>query len=205
MDLSKIPLYKVLEENKKEDRIYSTSIPGLYYIDTIIHEDERGFYREIAVLPDLDKARQEKFEVKQLNHSNSKQNVVRGIHAEDWNKLITVTQGVCLCVLSDIKPDSPTFLQKEYFLLGYGKNEPLPGSIFVTKGIGNAFITVEGPSEYIYAVDKLYRDRDKSGDVAISLFDPGLDIKWPIEQDQMIFSDRDKNFTTLRKLYPNKF
>lgn len=205
MDFSKIQLYQTKEGNKIEDRVYRTLISGLFYIDTTVHSDERGFYREIAVIPDLDKARGEKFNTKQLNHSNSNKNVIRGIHAENWNKLITVTHGVCLCVLSDIRPNSPTFLHKEYFLLGYGQNNPLPGSIFVTNGIGNAFITIEGPSEYIYAVDELYRERDKSGDVAISLFDPDLAIKWPIDQSQMIISDRDKNSVSLRTLYPDKF
>lgn len=205
MDLSKNPLYTPTEENKLGDRIYKTSISGLFYVGTQVFDDNRGFYREVAIIPDLDAVRGEKFEVKQLNHSNSNQNVIRGIHAENWNKLITVTHGVCLCVLVDIRPESPTFLQKEYVLLGYGGNNPLPGSIFVTCGIGNSFITLEGPSEYIYAVDALYRQRDKSGDVAISLFDPDIAIKWPIPQDQMIFSDRDKNSILLREKYPEKF
>lgn len=205
MDLKNLSLYTVNESQKVADRIYKTGIEGLFYVDTIVHADDRGFYREIAVTPDLDTARGEQFEIKQLNHSNSKQNVVRGIHAEDWNKLITVTHGVCLCVLVDIRPNSSTFLQKEHILLGYGGNNPLPGSIFVTRGIGNSFLTVEGPSEYVYAVDALYRTRDKSNDVAISLFDPDLAIKWPIAEKDMIFSDRDKNSITIREKYPEKF
>lgn len=205
MDLSNIPLFSVSEENKIGERIYKTKIDGLYYISTEVFSDNRGFYREIAIVPDLDKVRGEKFEVKQLNHSNSNQNVIRGIHAENWNKLITVTHGVCLCVLSDIRPKSPTFLEKEYFLLGYGAQNPLPGAIFVTNGIGNSFLTVEGESEYFYAVDALYRERDKSGDKAISLFDEDLKIEWPIPQEQMIISDRDLNSVTLRSIYPEKF
>ncbi len=205
MDLSRIPLYTLSEEQKIGDRIYKTKIEGLYYISTEVFEDNRGFYREIAVVPDLDQVRNEKFEIKQLNHSNSNQNVIRGIHSENWNKLVTVTHGVCLCVLADIRPESPTFLEKEYILLGYGENSPLPGALFITNGIGNSFITVEGQSEYVYAVDALYRERDKSGDKAISLFDQDLKIEWPIPQDQMIISDRDLQSVTLRSLYPEKF
>ncbi len=205
MDLSKLPLYSVNEQNKVGDRIYKTKIDGLFYISTQVFEDNRGFYREIAIVPDLDTVRGEVFQVKQLNHSNSKQNVIRGIHAEHWNKLITITHGVCLCVLVDIRPESPTFLEKEYFLLGYGSQNPLPGAIFVTQGIGNSFLTVEGPSEYFYAVDSLYRERDKSGDQAISLFDADLQIEWPISQENMIISDRDLQSKSLRELYPDKF
>lgn len=205
MNLSGIPLYSVDESNKVGERVYKTQIPGLFYVDTHVHTDNRGFYREVALLPDVNEATSLNFQVKQINHSNSNENVIRGIHAENWNKLITVTHGVCLCVLADIRPDSPTFLQKEYFLLGYGENSPLPGSLYVTKGIGNSFLTLEGPSEYLYAVDELYRERDTSGDTAISLFDEDLAIKWPMSQDEMIISDRDKACVTLRSLYPEKF
>ena len=204
MDLMNLPLYKVNEKNKVEDRIYKTSINYLYYISTIVHEDNRGFYREVALIPDIEKVIGKPFSIKQLNHANSVKNVIRGMHAEDWNKLVTVTHGVCLCVLADIRPNSPTFLKKEYTLLGFGENA-LPGSIFITKGIANSMFIVEEPVEYIYAVDELYRDRDKSGDVAISLFDPDLNIQWPIPQEEMIISDRDKNSITLREKYPEKF
>lgn len=205
MDLSNIPLYTIDEHNKVAENIFKTKISGLFYIDSKVHADNRGFYREIALIPDLDKLRGEKFEIKQLNHSNSNKNVIRGIHSENWNKLVTVTHGVCLCVLADIRPQSPTFLQKEYFVLGYGNNSPLPGALFITHGIGNSFFTLEGPSEYMYAVDKLYRERDTTGDRAISLFDEDLNIQWPGTKDKMIISDRDKSSITLRELYPDKF
>lgn len=205
MDLSGLALYKIDEANKTENGIYKTSIDGLFYIDTVVHRDDRGFYREISIIPDLNTVRNEEFEVKQLNHSSSLKNVIRGIHAENWNKLITVTHGECLCVFADVRPDSPTFLKKEYFLLGYAGKNTLSGSVFVSKGIGNSFLTLTESSEYIYAVDQVYRDRDKSGDIAVSLFDNDLDIKWPIEEKEMIYSDRDKNSVTLRELYPNKF
>lgn len=205
MDLSNIPRYKLTDENKVGENIYKTTIPGLFYVHTKTHADNRGFYREIALIPDLDRVRGEKFEIKQLNHSNSNTNVIRGIHSENWNKLITVTHGVCLCVLSDIRPESPTFLQKEYVLLGFGENNPLPGALFITHGIGNSFLTLEGPSEYVYAVDQLYRERDTDGDRAISLFDEDLKIQWPINESDLIISDRDRSSVTLRSLYPDKF
>lgn len=205
MDLTNIPLYSVDEANKVAERIYKTQIPGLYYINTQVHTDDRGFYREVALIPDLNSVLSEKFEPKQFNHSNSNTNVARGVHAENWNKLVTVTHGACLCVLCDIRPDSPTFLKKEYILLGFGENNPLPGAIFITQGIGNSFLTLEGPSDYIYAVDSLYRDRNTSGDTAISLFDEDLAINWPVAKENMKISDRDKASVSLRSLYPNKF
>jgi dTDP-4-dehydrorhamnose 3,5-epimerase len=131
-------------------------------------------------------------------------NVIRGFHAEDWNKLITVTHGVCLCVLADIRPESQTFTKTEYILLGFG-DSALPGSLFITKGIANSLCVIEAPVDYIYAVDELYRTRDSKNDVAISLFDPELHIQWPLEKKDIVVSDRDKNTTTLREKYPELF
>jgi dTDP-4-dehydrorhamnose 3,5-epimerase len=201
MHLAHLPLYTVDEKNKVSDRIYKTSIPGLYYISTFLHADERGFYREEALIPDLEDVIGSKFVIKQLNHARSVKNVIRGFHAEDWNKLVTVTHGVSLCVLADIRPESETFTKTEYILLGFGDNA-LPGSLFITKGIANSLCVVEAPVDYIYAVDELYRTRDSENDVAISLFDPELHVEWPIEQKDIVISERDKKTTTLRKKIP---
>lgn len=204
MNVADLPLYSVNETHKVGDRIYKTSIPGLFYIDTLVHQDNRGFYREIAIIPDLERVIGFNFHPKQLNHANSKKNVVRGMHSEDWDKLVSVTHGVCLCVLADVRPESKTFTKTEYILLGQRKGA-LPGSLFITRGIANSMCIIEDPVEYIYAVDELYRDRDTSNDVAISLFDPDLHISWPIPKEEMVISDRDLNSTTLRLKYPDKF
>jgi len=58
---------------------------------------------------------------------------------------------------------------------------------------------------YSYVVDRLYKDRNKNNDVAISLFDPDLGVDWPIDKDQMIISQRDIDVITIREKYPQKF
>ena len=59
--------------------------------------------------------------------------------------------------------------------------------------------------DYIYCVDRLYQDRDKAGDQAISLFDPDLNITWPLNRDKMVLSERDKNAVFLRQKFPHRF
>lgn len=206
MEVSSLPLYTVDQKNLVGENIYKTAIPGLYYVQSPLHEDNRGFYREAAILPDLEQVIGSPFIVKQVNHANSKKNVIRGLHAEDWNKLVTITHGTCLCVLADIRPQSPTFSKKEYFLLGQEEMDgALSGSLFISRGIANSLCVISDPVEYVYAVDALYRERDTANDTAISLFDPDLNIQWPISKDEMIFSDRDKNSITLREKYPEMF
>lgn len=196
--------YQPTPNLKIADDVYRTSLEGLLYIPHHNFPDERGFYAEIARIPEVEKVLGHEFIVKQVNHSRSKQNVLRGFHAEAWNKLVTITSGRVLSVLVDIRPDSPTFGQSEKFVLGFG-DDALAGGIFVSSGIANGFCVLEGPSDYIYAVDELYKNRDKSGDQSIALFDPDIGIDWPIPQSKRIFSDRDEDSKTLRALFPDKF
>lgn len=184
--------------------IYGTSIHGLYVMHQHRHHDERGFYVELARVPDFEPVIGHPFVAKQLNQAHSVANVIRGFHAEGWNKIVTVTRGRAFCALADIRPDSPTFGKVETFMLGVGESA-LPAALYITQGIANSFCVLEGPVDYLYLVDALYKDRDRRGDQAISLFDPDLNVTWPIPKEQMIISDRDLNSVTLRELYPHNF
>lgn len=192
------PLYQPTAEKQVADRIFKTSIQGLWYIAHDMHADERGFFKEISLIPDLDKVLSFTFIIQQINIARSEKNVTRGIHCENWNKLVTIVRGRCFCALADINPNSTTYKQVETFMLGDGPHDLL-GSLFISKGLGNSLCVVDGPVDYLYAVDALYRDRDTSGDQAISIFDPTLAIKWPIAADEMIISDRDRRAITLKK------
>ena len=184
--------------------IFLTGIKGLWYLERKSFADERGFFAEIAYMDKIGKVSGRPFVIKQVNHSRSSQHVVRGMHAEDWRKLITVTSGAAFCALADVRPDSATFSQTVCFNLGIDDGG-LRGSLFVEEGVANSFCVVSGAVDYFYCVDRLYTERNLQGDVAISLFDPDLNIKWPLAREQMILSKRDKNSVTLRERFPEKF
>lgn len=189
---------------KIAEDIYKTSIDGLFFIPHHTYPDKRGFYSEVARIPEIEAVTGNKFVTKQVNHSRSLQNVVRGFHGEDWNKLITVTSGRVLSVLVDIRSDSPTFGKTEQFILGTG-DEALNGAIYVAKGIANGFLVLDGPTDYLYLVDDLYATRSKDGDQAINLFDKDIAVEWPIAREEMIYSERDTQSASLRELFPDKF
>lgn len=193
-------MYKPTENYKISQRIYKTSFEGLYYIAHATFPDDRGFFSETAIIPEIEKITSRSFIAKQINHTRSKQNVIRGFHAEDWDKLVTITSGVGFCVLLDIRSNSATFGQTETFILGVGKGA-LDGSLFISSGIANSICVIEGPVDYIYIVNKLYKDRDPKGDAAISLFDPDISVQWPIAKEQMIISERDKKAVTLKEKF----
>jgi dTDP-4-dehydrorhamnose 3,5-epimerase-like enzyme len=183
-------------QNQISERIYKTRIDGLYYVAHSIHPDDRGSFAELSLIPDLEKVIGFSFVTKQVNLALSKQNVCRGFHAEGWNKLVTVISGTGFSALADIRPHSSTYKQTETFVLGEDTGA-LKGCLFITKGIANSFCAMKSVVHYLYLVDRLYRDKDKTDEGAISLFDPQLNVDWPIQKSQMIISDRDKNAQAL--------
>lgn len=200
----KIISYQPEEGLKLSDRIYRTGLEGLYYIDNQVFADERGFFTDLSDVEELKQTIGIDFRIKQINQSRSLENVVRGIHAEDWNKLVTITSGTAYCAIASINPQASDFGKTESFVLSK-TGEGLTGSLFLSRGLGNSICVLEGPVDYVYAVDQLYKDRDKSGDQAINLFDPDLNIAWPKASEEMIISERDKDAVNLRQLFPDSF
>lgn len=183
------------------ETVFQTALPGLLVLTSTQHPDERGFYAELVKIPKLQPFLDQPFAPIQINHSHSKQNVIRGFHAENWNKLVTVILGECFSVFVDVRPDSPTFGQKISFTLGTS-GAARYGCVFIPKGIANSTLALSPTVEYLYFVDQLYEDRDTSGDVSISLFDPDIAAEWPVDREQLILSERDTQAVSLRERFP---
>jgi len=177
--------------------INKTSIPGLFVIERPTFNDERGFFREIFRLNDLEKETGVKFNIIQANHSRSLPGVIRALHAENWNKLIYPLTGKAFSAIVDIRPDSPAFGKVETFEFSEDNHKAL----FIPKGLANS-ICVHGnmPVHYLYLVDAYYDGKDTR---AISWNDPDINIKWPI--DNPIISERDRKNPSLREMFPKKF
>jgi dTDP-glucose 4,6-dehydratase len=193
--------YTKKEEKRKASKyqefIKETSIPGLLLINMPTYSDERGFFREAARINALEKVTGKKFNLKQWNHSKSKPRTLRGLHAENWNKIIYPITGKSFSAIADIRPDSPTFGKVEIFTF----SEDKPKALFIPKGLANSFCVLGSKNvHYLYIVDKYY---DGSDVKAIVWNDPDLNIKWPIKKP--IISQRDKENPTLREMFPERF
>jgi dTDP-4-dehydrorhamnose 3,5-epimerase len=199
-----ITYFQPSPEKKISDNIYKTSIEGLYYIKAQKHNDERGFFSQVTQTEEIAKITGQAFDVKQMNYSRSVTNVVRGMHAEGWNKLVFVINGIGMSALADIRPDSPTFKQVEYFRLGFDNQNEYGCGLYIPQGVANSICAIKGPVNYLYLVDKRYQDRDEKDSSSISIFDQELSIKWPIEKDQMILSQRDLDAITLQQTLEKK-
>lgn len=177
--------------------IQKTPIDGLYIVGRPIYRDNRGFFREIYQSQELKEFAGVNFNPVQFNHSLSLPKVMRGVHAENWNKLAYPTNGKVFVAIADIRPDSPTFAKVETFII----DDENRHGLFVSKGLANSICNMgNDPVNYVYIVDAYYDGTDTR---AIAWDDPDLKIDWPIKDP--IISDRDKANPKLRGMFPEKF
>ena len=179
----------------KDFKAEKTGLGGLYKIQFKVIEDERGsvmeFYRqsefEAAGLPSLG-------ERPQVNAPLSVKGAVRGIHAEDAHKLVSVASGKVYAVIVDLRKGSSTAGKWEGFELERGQG------LFVSKGLGNSFqSTSDEPSVYLYYFEKEWYPGMPGA--ACNPLDSDLAIEWPISEGQgMIISDKDRSNPSLKEI-----
>ncbi len=180
-----------------QQRVNKTSIEGLLVLERPTFNDERGFFREVFHLDELEQVLGFEFKSVQMNHSRSLPKVIRALHGENWNKLIYPLSGEMFAAVVDIRPESSTFGKFETFTF----SDKDRFALFIPKGLANSIcVTGQEAVDYIYLVDKYY---DGSDTRAIAWNDPDLNIDWPIKDP--IISERDRNNPALRDLFPEKF
>lgn len=180
-----------------DEFIQKTSIEGLLTLKRPIRKDNRGFFREIFHLDEIEQTLNIQFNGVQMNHAFTIPKVLRGIHAENWNKIICPVNGEVFVAIVDIRIDSPTFGRVETFTIDDNNRIAL----FVSRGLANSYCIIgEKSVDYIYLVDAYYDGTDTR---AIAWDDPDLAIEWPIKDP--VLSQRDKTNSRLRDLFPEKF
>ena len=169
---------------------------GVWLFERPTFRDERGYFHEVFQARDLEKALGRGITFLQTNHSRSRHNVLRGLHAENWDKLVYVPRGEVCTGLADIRPESPTFGQSATFRLGENNNL----TIFVPRGIAHGYYVLSEEADYVYQVTAYYDGMDIR---AVAWNDPDLAVAWPT--DRPMLSERDKQNPTIRELFPSAF
>jgi dTDP-4-dehydrorhamnose 3,5-epimerase len=177
--------------------VQRTSIEGLLVVRSETFTDERGFFRQTHVLSELDEALGREISFVQGNHARSRPGVIRGFHAEPWDKLVYVARGRVFAAIADVRPDSATFGEVATFDLGDEPGERV--RLFVAEGLANAYAVVgESEADYLYDVSREWTpDADKR---AVAWDDPDLSVNWPMTEP--ILSEADLHNPTLRSRFP---
>ena len=182
---------------EKDLSVTETGIGALKVVDLAVHGDSRGWFKEnwqrakmtALGIPDL--------KVVQNNISyNDKKGVTRGIHAEPWDKFISVARGSVFGAWVDLREGSATYGKVYTTVLDPSK------AIYVPRGVGNSFQALEDGTAYTYLVDAHWSLELKRTYTFVNLADPELDIQWPIPLDQATVSEADLNHPYLRDVVP---
>lgn len=182
-----------------EPYIWDSEIKGVFLIKRPRFADDRGSFQELYRTPDIE-GHFSNTEVKQAQISVSAVNVLRGIHAEPRDKVITPILGRMSAIIVDLRTESPTFKQYQRFDFDQLKTDSTYTALFVPSGCGNSLCIYKNPSDtgdgtliYHYTYSEVYDP--KYADSGVKFDDPKLGIKWPI--DNPIVSERDKNLLSL--------
>lgn len=167
----------------KQISVRETTIPGFYEIDLVVHGDNRGWFKENYQRDKMEGFGLPHFEIVQNNISfNAEVGVTRGLHAEPWEKFISVANGKVFGAWVDLRRGE-----------SFGKvltMEITPAkAVFVPRGVANGYQTLEPNVSYTYLVNEHWTADAKY--VSLNLFDAQLAIKWPIEKARAIISDKD--------------
>jgi dTDP-4-dehydrorhamnose reductase/dTDP-4-dehydrorhamnose 3,5-epimerase len=183
-------------EFSKDLTIKETTIPGLLVVDIPVHGDSRGWFKENwqrskkleLGLPD--------FGPVQNNISfNAERGVTRGIHAEPWDKYISVGAGKIFGAWVDLR-EGDSF--GNVFTVEMDPSK----AIFVPRGVGNSFQALENNTVYTYLVNDHWSAEAQEQYTFVNLADKTANIKWPIPLDKAELSDKDKRLPQLKDVKP---
>lgn len=176
--------------------IKETSIPGLLILDLPVHGDSRGWFKEnwqrekmiAAGLPDLGPV--------QNNISfNDEVGTTRGIHAEPWDKFVSVATGKIFGAWVDLR-------EGDSFGKVFTAELDASKAIFVPRGVANSYQTLEADTAYVYLVNDHWSSTAEY--TFLNLADETAAIKWPIPLENALLSEKDRAHPRLKDVVPMK-
>ena len=176
-------------------KVETTPIEGLLVITPTVFGDNRGYFMETYNAADFKEAGIDCSFV-QDNQSASKKGVIRGLHFQinyPQDKLVRVIKGEVFDVAVDMRKGSKTYGQ----WFGIRLSEENKKMFFIPKNFAHGFLVLSDYAEFTYKCTELYHPNDEGG---IIYNDPDIGIDWPDDGLELIFSEKDKKWPTLKEL-----
>ena len=177
------------------------AIPGMLEFDIPVHGDNRGWFKE-----NFQKEKMiplgfpESFFAEgklQNNISFSRKNVLRGLHAEPWDKYISVADG------GEVLGSWVDLREGETFGNTYQTVIDASKGIFVPRGVANGFQVLSDTVSYSYLVNDYWALELKPKYAFVNYADPSLGIEWENLAEAEV-SEADKNHPLLKDVKPLK-
>lgn len=181
-------------ETGKPLRVTETGIPGLLVVDLPVHGDNRGWFKENwqrAKMLDLGLP---DFGPVQNNISyNDAVGTTRGLHAEPWDKYVSVATGRIFGAWVDLR-EGPSFGRAVTIELDASS------AVFVPRGVANGYQTLEADTAYAYLVNDHWSP--DASYAFVNLADETAGIRWPIPLSEAEISAKDLEHPRLADVVP---
>jgi len=185
-------------EFSKELELKETTIPGLIICDLPVYGDSRGWFKENYQKEKMERLGLPDFKIVQNNISfNAEKGVTRGIHAEPWDKFISIGSGRVFGAWVDLR-------EGDSFGSVFTAELDPTKAIFVPRGVGNSFQALEDNTVYTYLVSDHWTAEAQSQYTFLNLADKTANINWPIPLEQAELSDKDRFHPQISEVKPMK-
>lgn len=168
-----------------EPTVETTAIPGLLVLRLPVHEDGRGWFKEAWQRERMTALGLPDFGPVQANVShNTRRGTTRGLHAEPWDKLVSLASGRAFGAWVDLREGGS---------FGAVHTVDLDPSVavFVPRGVANSYQTLTDDVAYSYLVNDHWRPGIRYP--ALALDDPTVAIDWPVPLAQAEISEKDRH------------
>ena len=174
--------------------VTESPIPGLFVIDLPLHGDNRGWFKENYQKEKMEALGLPPLDVVQNNFSyNVERGVTRGLHAEPWEKYISVANGSVFGAWVDLRAGDSF---GETFSVEITPDK----AVFVPRGVANGYQTLTEHVTYTYLVNEHWSPDAKY--TFVNAFDPEVGIAWPIAKTDSIVSEKDEGHPLLSDVIP---
>ncbi|WMY78064.1 bifunctional dTDP-4-dehydrorhamnose 3,5-epimerase family protein/NAD(P)-dependent oxidoreductase [Citricoccus sp. I39-566] len=173
-----------------------TTIPGLTLFDLPVHGDNRGWFKENWQRQKMTELGLPDFGPVQNNISfNASRGTTRGIHAEPWDKYISVATGSVFGAWVDLRQGT-TFGRVFTAVI-----DPST-AVYVPRGVGNAFQSLEDNTAYTYLVNDHWSAEAQAEYTFLNLADSTAAFNWPLPLEEAELSDKDRIHPPLTEVVP---
>ncbi|BBL62177.1 dTDP-4-dehydrorhamnose 3,5-epimerase [Methanobrevibacter arboriphilus] len=175
-----------------------TSIEGVFIIEPTVFIDDRGYFMESYHKKEFEENGLN-IDFVQDNQSKSTKGVLRGLHFQynqPQGKLVRVIKGEVFDVAVDLRKDSPTYSKYESVIL----SEDNKKQFYIPPGFAHGFLVLSDEAEFTYKCTDFYNESDEGG---ITWNDPDINIEWPLNEDELILSEKDQKWKSLKNTSTN--
>ena len=177
--------------------ITTTKVPGVLVLKPRRFADVRGYFVETYNAQLFGQSGIRVHFVQDNQSFSLRKGTIRGLHFQlppaVQVKLIRVLRGSIFDVAVDLRLESPTYGQWVTLQISAESGE----QIFVPRGFGHGFCTLEPNTEVAYKVDSYYAPELESG---VVWNDSALNIPWPVGMNEAILSEKDRKLGTFKDL-----